>query len=200
MTTALATSLARLAGDLARIPVAWALIGGFAVSSRAEPRFTRDIDVCIAADTDSDAEGLGAALTGLGYAVVAIVEHEYRDHLATIRLSSPATDGVVADGVVVDLLFASSGVEREIVQQAELLEILPGLTVPVATAGHLVVLKLLARDAGRPQDDIDLRALRSVLTADDEIEAGRLAELGMTRGYARERDLPALLSAYLAAG
>ena len=47
---------------------------------------------------------------------------------------------------------------------------------------------------------MDLRSLRSVLTADDESEALRLAELVMARGYARERDLPSLLSVYLAAG
>lgn len=195
MMPALAASLVRLADDLARIPVAWALIGGFAVSARAEPRFTRDVDVCVVADSDAAAEGLGMALTGMGYTVGSIVEHEYRRRLATIRVNSP-----VAEGGVVDLLFASSGVEREIVEGADLLEILPGLTVPVANAGHLVVLKLLARDDGRPQDDMDLRALRSVLTANDEIEAHRLAELIMARGYARERDLPALLSAYLASG
>jgi predicted nucleotidyltransferase len=195
MMPALAASLARLADDLARIPVAWALVGGFAVSARAEPRFTRDVDVCVLADSDAAAEGLGMALTGMGYTVGSIVEHEYRHRLATIRLHSP-----VAEGGVVDLLFASSGVERETVEGAELLEILPGLTVPVANAGHLVVLKLLARDDGRPQDAMDLRALRSVLTADDETEAHRLAGLVMARGFARERDLPTLLSAYLAPG
>ena len=34
----------------------WALVGGFAVSARAEPRTTRDIDVAVAVTDDSDAE------------------------------------------------------------------------------------------------------------------------------------------------
>jgi hypothetical protein len=47
-----------------------------------------------------------------------------------------------ADGdsaiMIVDLLFASSGVEAEVVGAAENLEVLPGLWVPVARAGHLL--------------------------------------------------------------
>ena len=195
MTGALAASLERLGQDLARAGVPWALIGGFAVSARAEPRFTRDVDVCVVVDSDQAAERLALTLTGWGYSILAAIDHEYRDRLAAIRLDSPLVGGVIAD-----LLFASSGVEDDIVEGSDLLEILPGLTVPVAQAAHLVVLKLLSRDASRPQDDMDLRSLRSVLTADDESEALRLAELVMARGYARERDLPSLLSVYLAAG
>ena len=195
MTGALAASLERLGQDLARAGVPWALIGGFAVSARAEPRFTRDVDVCVVVDSDQAAERLALTLSGWGYSILAAIDHEYRDRLAAIRLDSPLVGGVIAD-----LLFASSGVEDDIVEGSDLLEILPGLTVPVAQAAHLVVLKLLSRDASRPQDDMDLRSLRSVLTADDESEALRLAELVMARGYARERDLPSLLSVYLATG
>lgn len=195
MTGALAASLERLGQDLARAGVPWALIGGFAVSARAEPRFTRDVDVCVVVDSDQAAERLALTLSGWGYSILAAIDHEYRDRLAAIRLDSPLVGGVIAD-----LLFASSGVEDDIVEGSDLLEILPGLTVPVAQAAHLVVLKLLSRDASRPQDDMDLRSLRSVLTADDESEALRLAELVMARGYARERDLPTLLSVYLATG
>src|SRR5262249_57193065 len=59
--------------------------------------------------------------------------------------------------VMVDVLFATAGIEPEIVAAAEVLEVLPGILMPVATAGHLVVLKLLARDdENRPQDATDL--------------------------------------------
>lgn len=46
--------------------------------------------------------------------------------------------------MIVDLLFASSGIENEVVASADLLEVLPGLTVPVATTAHLIALKVLA--------------------------------------------------------
>lgn len=106
---------------------------------------------------------------------------------------------LIGGGVLVDLLFASSGLEPEIVDSAELLEILPGLIVPVAQRAHLVVLKLLARDDDlRPQDAIDLRALRPTLTAEDAFEIAELARLVTVRGFHRERDLISLVRTYLA--
>lgn len=59
---------------------------------------------------------------------------------------------------MLDVLFASSGIESEVVGSAELLEVLPGLTVPVARIGHLIALKVLSRDdRDRHQDIADLR-------------------------------------------
>lgn len=110
MTGAVEASLRQVADDLTQVGVRWALVGGFAVSSRAEPRFTRVVDVCVLVDNDADAEGLVHVLGRHGYAVDSVVEHEQRQLLATIRLISP-----VPGGVLVDLLFASSGVEAEIV-------------------------------------------------------------------------------------
>lgn len=96
--------------------------------------------------------------------------------------------------VVVDLLFASSGVEPEIAAAADRLEILPGLEVPVATVGHLLVTMLLARDDDtRPQDAADLRALRAAAGSDDLNEARTTVALVTERGYARRRDLAAAL-------
>ena len=43
----LAAALRRMAGDLRRLERQWALVGGFAVLARAEPRFTRDIDAAV---------------------------------------------------------------------------------------------------------------------------------------------------------
>lgn len=46
-------------------------------------------------------------------------------------------------GVVVDLIFATAGIEAEIVADAEVLEILPEVSMPVATVGHLVAVELI---------------------------------------------------------
>jgi hypothetical protein len=63
-------------------------------------------------------------------------------------------------GGVVDLLFASSGIEPEIAAAADALDVVPGLAVPTARMGHLIALKVLARDdRTRPQDRVDLPAL-----------------------------------------
>lgn len=100
---------------------------------------------------------------------------------------------------MVDVLFATAGIEPEIVAAAEVLEVLPGLLMPVATAGHLVVLKLLARDDKTwPQDAADLRALHAVLSAADRTAARTVAELIVDRGFARGRSLAALTEAFLA--
>lgn len=100
--------------------------------------------------------------------------------------------------VVVDLIFATAGIEAEIVADAEVLEILPAVFMPVATAGHLVALKLLARDdETRPQDAADLRALALVLGPKDRSTARTAVELIVERGFARGRSLSALLEEYL---
>ena len=192
MTNAVVATLSHLVDDLNSLEVGWALVGGLAVSTRVEPRFTRDVDVCLAVDNDAEAELAVRRLQGLGYAVVYLIEQEYLGRLSTVRLAPPSQSGVV-----VDLLFASSGVEPEIVAGAETLQVLPGLAVPVAQSGHLAVLKLLAQEPSRPQDTVDLVALRAALTDQDVLEVRRLAALVVERGFHRERDLVGLADDYL---
>ncbi|HVF77832.1 MAG TPA: nucleotidyl transferase AbiEii/AbiGii toxin family protein [Solirubrobacteraceae bacterium] len=189
-------ALRRIVADLERTSRAFALVGGFAVSSRTEPRFTRDVDLVVAVPNDAAAEGLLNELRTHGYSLVAAVEQLAANRLATARLASPSTSD---DELIVDLLFASSGVEVEIAARAELLEVLPGLVVPVARIGDLLALKLLSRDdAVRPLDAADLRALCSVARPDDLALARETAMLIQRRGYGRGRDLLAALDDLLA--
>lgn len=189
-------ALRGIASDLDVLHISWALVGGFAVSVRTEPRFTRDVDVAVLVDDDPAAERLVRSLINVGYRLDAIVEQDSVGRLATARMISPGADRL---GAVVDVLFATAGIESEIVAAAEVLEVLPGLLMPVATAGHLVVLKLLARDdETRPQDASDLRALHAVLGAADRAAARTAAELIVERGFARGRPLTALTEAFLA--
>ena len=53
--------------NLQRIDVGFALVGGIAVSVRAEPRFTRDADFAMAVSTDSEAEHITFQMQRLGY-------------------------------------------------------------------------------------------------------------------------------------
>jgi len=176
--------LARVSDDLRHIGARWALVGALAVGIRSEPRFTRDIDVAVAVDSDDDAEKLVFALRDHGYEVLASVEHETAKRLATVRLMPRG-----AETVLIDVLFASSGIEREVVDAADELEVLPGLVAPVASTGHLISLKLLSADAARPYDLGDLGALLDVATATD-VEIARQAVVLITdRGYNRGRDL-----------
>lgn len=186
----LEAALRRIAADLERYGRHWALVGGFAVSARAEPRFTRDIDAAVAVNNDADGENLVRLLQEDGYRVLASVEQDETGRLATVRLGSPVSGGEV----IVDLLFASSGIEPEIVQAAEITEVVPGLRLPIAVIGHLIALKLLARDdQERPQDLADLRALRAVATAADYQTALEAIGQISARGFDRGRDLTAAL-------
>ena len=192
--TSLESALQRMAADLARSGVDFALIGGLAVSVRTEPRFTRDADFAVAVSGDAEAETLIRRLRECGYEVTALVEQEAVGRLATVRLALAGDAG----GPVMDLLFASSGIEQEVVAEAELIELLPGLRVKVAGVAHLIALKVLARDdVQRPQDLVDLRALLRTATPVDVARAREALGLITTRGFHRRRELVPQLESLL---
>lgn len=188
--SALAAALSAL--SLQRV----ALVGGLAVSARSEPRFTRDIDLAVAVENDRQAEDLVRELTERGYVVLAVLEQERAGRLATVRLRTP---GECEPGVVLDLLFASCGVEPELVAAADPLEIFPGIVVPVARVGHLLAMKVLSVDDRRPQDAADLCALRAEATAGDVALARAAVRLIAQRGFDRGRDVVSLLEQALQA-
>ncbi len=187
--TNLEASLRRRVADLSDLGVGFALVGGLAVSVRAEPRLTRDADFAVDAANDSEAETVIRRLAAVGYVPGTMVEQEATGRLATVRLTHHEDQGVVTD-----LLFASSGIEREIVEAAEQIEVLDGLVAPVATTGHLIAMKLLARDdRRRPADADDLRTLGEVADEDAWTIAHAAVQAISERGYDRGRDLSSAL-------
>lgn len=173
-----------------------ALVGGLAVSVRTQPRFTRDADLAVAVTSDTEAEALIRELRTRNYRVEAIVEQDAVGRLATVRL----TRSNEPHPPVLDLLFASSGIEPEVVAAAEPIELLPNLRMGVARTGHLIALKVLSRDdVGRPQDLVDLRALLSVATPVELALARDALMLIAACGYHRGRDLASEMSALLPA-
>jgi predicted nucleotidyltransferase len=183
----LEVALRDLVGRLIDLGARFAVVGGLAVSARTEPRFTRDADVCVAVHTDAEAEALIQRLRQEGYDVRALIEQEAVGRIAMVRLVTTERD---AQGVVLDLLFASSGIESEIVDTAEVVEIFEGIRVPLATVPSLLAQKVLARDdVERPQDRVDIAKLLGVTSDGDLAEAERLLLLVESRGFARQRDL-----------
>jgi hypothetical protein len=164
------------------------LVGGLAVSTRAEPRFTRDADLVVAVDSDIEAEALVRAFVVRGYRLQALLEQASVGRLSGARLIDP-------DGVEVDLLTASSGIEAEIVADADEVEIVDGVRAPVAATGHLMALKLLSVAPGRETDVVDLRALARVADDREWSRAAAAVALITERGYHRGRDLIADLAA-----
>lgn len=162
---------------------------------RTEPRLTRDADLAVLVADDRDAERLVRALQSAGWRVVTAVEQDAARRLASVRL---ARAGDEVSGAVVDLLFASSGIEAEVVAAADPVEVVAEFDVPVAGVGHLIALKVLARDdRTRPQDRVDLAAL--LARADAGVVADARAALGLVaqRGFHRGRDLLGALDATL---
>ncbi len=164
----------------------WALIGGLAVSVRLEPRFTRDVDLAVAVVDDASAESLIGRFRGRGFQIHTILEQESTDRLATVRLLTPAGE----DGPLVDFLFASCGIEPEVAAAAKPVEIAPGLVVPVAQLGHLLAMKVLARDdERRPQDLVDIRNILRVLSDEELGRAWEALALITDRGFNRDKNL-----------
>lgn len=183
----LENALRLLVDRLTEFEARFAVVGGLAVSARTEPRFTRDADVCIAVDTDAEAEALVQQLRQGGYHVRALVEQEAVARIATVRLVTTQDD---AEGLVLDLLFASSGIEPEVVEAADVVELFEGMRVPLATVPCLLAQKILARDdVARPQDRVDIVKLLGVAEDGDLVEVERLLGLIESRGFSRQRDL-----------
>lgn len=185
----LASTLLRISTDLKSLRCRWALVGGLAVVVRAEPRLTRDVDVVVAVSDDHEAEILVRTFFGRGYRQLprGVFEQLDQGRLATMRFVAP---GLAAEGTVVDLLFASSGIEAEIVAGAELMMTPLGLEVPVATIGHLIAMKVLSSTANpkRFQDAADLRSLFERAQMADLDQARRALDLIAARGFHRGAD------------
>jgi hypothetical protein len=188
---ALEAALRKAIADLDELGCSWALIGGLAVGARAEPRATRDVDVAIAVADDADAEQIVHALGLRGYRLAVAIEQTTVGRLATVRLATQS-------GLFLDLLFASSGIEQETVEHAERLTVLPKLRARVATVGHLLAMKVLARDdRDRPQDSDDIRHLLAVATPKDLAQARSALTLVAKRGFHRDKKLAADLERFI---
>ncbi|MCX4244321.1 nucleotidyl transferase AbiEii/AbiGii toxin family protein [Paraliomyxa miuraensis] len=184
-------ALAAAARALRQRQERFALIGGLAVSVHGEVRFTRDVDLAVAVMDDEAAERLVYGLRADGFEPFASVEHGERERLSTVRLLSP-------QGVKIDLIFASSGIETEAVERATVIDV-PGTgPLPVACVEELVAMKTLSMTNRRLQDRIDAQRL---LEHTNGLDLDRVrANLGLIRqrGYDRGEDLEAKLASLLA--
>jgi predicted nucleotidyltransferase len=193
----LAAVLQRVGACLDACGCPWALVGGFAVGARTEPRFTRDVDVAVVVGSDVEAEAVVRQLGRRGFTPFASIEHDVAGRLASIRLR--ADHPAAHRGIVVDVLFASSGIEQELVAAATREAVFDGVEVAVPRVGHLIALKLLSESDRRLQDRIDLQGLLAVSDAAELAVAREAVRLIRTRGYHRGRDLEASLGAWVEA-
>ncbi len=151
------------------------------------------MDIALAVQSDSEAEAIVLSLSRSGYFVETVIEQDEASRLATVRLSFPGPPKIL-----VDLLFASSGIEPEVVAAAEEAEIFPGMYGLVATIPSLIALKVLSADNKRRlQDIIDIQYLLKEASPHEITEARQLLDLITTRGYNRYKDLQKDLDGYI---
>ncbi|MBX3292547.1 MAG: nucleotidyl transferase AbiEii/AbiGii toxin family protein [Acidobacteria bacterium] len=183
-----------VARHLHGLDVDFAVVGGIAVSLRTTERFTKDVDFAISVDSDADAEVIVDSLRKADFRIAMFLEREDDGKLMTVRLNS---GGDVE--VFVDLLFATSGIEKEIVDSSTPFEVFPGLVTKLATISSLIAMKVLSANwESRPQDILDLQYLIKDATDDEIAQARSLTNLITARGYNRNKDLQAELDKYLA--
>ena len=149
----------------------------------------------MAVESDAEAERVAYEFQRRGYQLYDVIEQTVTGRLATARFRVDA--GTVKAGSV-DLLFASSGIEPEIVASADDLEILPKLSLPVAQRGHLLALKVLAHEEQRrPNDRLDIMALLAAAEEEDLRIARAAVALITSRKYHRDKDLLAELELFV---
>ncbi len=174
-----------IVGWLQSRKIAYALIGGLAVSFRTLERFTKDIDLAVAVESDLRAEEIVREMRLYGYQVHSLLEQTKHGRITTVRLTK-----ATAQGVLIDLLFASSGIESEVAADSEPIEIFPSLFIRTATLPSLLALKVLAADPNsRPQDAIDIKHLLLDATTGDLMRTEDLLRLIELRGYHRGKNL-----------
>lgn len=188
------TALRRLATDLEALKLPWALVGGLAVSAHTGAGALDDIDVALAVADDDTAEAVVRALHERGYAALTTIEDEGSGRLASVRLEFIGEEGRVEP---LQLLFASSGIEPELVARASSRPV-ANVRCPVASVGHLLALKMLSHGPARPQDGQDIAALLRAASEDDLQEAEDAFVLITDRGLSRGRDLLREYQAFLA--
>ena len=191
--------LKRIVADLNDLGVPYALVGGLAYGARAEPRFTRDIDLTLLAESESIAKDITAALIRCGYIAEMEIAHRQTGALATFRMRyRRALAGIPVDeSPFIDLLFSHCGIEKEIIESATITTPFPGLPIPTATIPHLIAMKVLSESDRRLQDRIDVQQLLLAASEAELAQVPALLDLIKQRGFAGDKDLHAVYQRFL---
>jgi predicted nucleotidyltransferase len=184
--TGIFEQLKTVASCMEQIQIPWALIGGLAVSIHGAPRTTRDIDLAVFLETETEQDNLVKDLTQAGFFDKQLIMHLSPVRKLGVRLRVPA----VSSSVPVDLLYSSSGIEKEVIASAQLVEMFPNIFIPVATLAHLLAMKIVSEnEIDRMQDTLDIQGLIKEATQKDLEHAKTAMRLIQQRGFSRGKDL-----------
>ena len=136
--------------------VRYLVVGGYAVFYHAQPRFTRDIDIFIQADT-ANAQAIYAALASFGAPLEGIRPEDFAERGSFFRFGrDPHGFDILSDIPGVDF---ESAWERRV---EGVIDPQSGLKAFFISATDLIASKLAA---GRPQDLADAEAIRKATEA-----------------------------------
>lgn len=144
-------AIQRLVRELDDHQIPYAIIGGVAVSVRAVPRYTKDVDAVLWVGEDGWEEIL-ESITRRGLKPKAVDPIRFARQNRLLLLTDQ-------DGTEIDLSFGALPFEEEMIRNAEPIEIGDGCTASVATAEALVIMKAIA---WRPKDQQDIRDIVEV--------------------------------------
>jgi hypothetical protein len=154
---------AALGGALDAAGIRWFLFGAQAAILRGVRRFTADVDVTV----DLGARPIGDLITPLAAAGVVLRVADADEFVRATRVL-PMRHG--ASGLPVDVVLSGPGFEERFFARATTVEI-DGVSIPVARAEDLVVMKVLAGRA------LDIEDAVAMLAADELDAAGIRADL-----------------------
>jgi hypothetical protein len=180
--SALGDTLRALATVLDGRGLRWFVFGAQAVSVRAAPRATQDVDVTVEVERDR-VEALVEALHAEG------IRHRYPELAEQLLETGAVLPMLHPSGMEIDIVLAGAGLEVLALSRATRLAI-DGVTVPVAHATDLVVMKILA---GRGKDLDDVRAL--LATEDVDIAEARELLMQLEEALGQSDLVPALEAA-----
>lgn len=152
MENLLTVTLAAVIATLNRHQYRYALVGGLAVSMLAEPRATVDIDVCALLATDE----YPRLFARLREALPGLIVHPQPMCFARVDIHR-AVHLVAPREIIIDFVAPhDTDFTAAAMQRSGMVE-LAGQSLAVLSPEDLIVLKSWA---GRPQDDLDIAALR----------------------------------------
>ncbi len=185
------SELRRVTNDLHQCGVAWCLVGGLGTSVYVEPRTTKDIDVVVSVPDEQQADNLKGLLLTKGYTNPQLLMHTTPTRRMGWRVFIPPSREA---NIPLDILVSACGIEQDIVANSSTIEILPGLSLPVASLGHLIAMKVLSQNSfERLQDRVDLLALLRNANENDRKVAERSLKEIANRGFSEGRNLVAEL-------
>lgn len=145
----------------------YVLIGGLAVSARARPRGTKDIDFLVKADKSFFTKTVPGLAAKKGY-TCKLYKGDILDPVnGLVRIFDEDKNEFI------DIIPVFWRWHEDVVNNAEEIDISKGISIPIARIEDLIVLKL---KAGGPQDMLDVNELIEV-SKKTKIDVERLKEL-----------------------